>query len=225
MRKSLFLFALVLGALLLAGCNSRSAKVFSPNKRICVTVDDSTMTVTYQKQVVQKVRLGACNWIECSHIREIIEEKYEMLSGKRKECSYIYRAMTCTESSGRNLLVRVSNDGVAFRFDSGDENVSYVIPDGTKRWLQRQKTDYEGFYPESTHAAKGKYNYPALIEYGNGLFGLITESGVHHGNSCSYLTCNGDDYTVTCTDADETDVHPWRIIIIGNLADIVESTL
>ena len=225
MRKSLFSFALLLGALLLMGCNSRSVKVFSPDKNICVVVDDSTLTVKYKKQVVQTVRLGECHWAESAHIRETIEEKYEMLSGKRKECSYVYRAMTCTESDGRNLLVRVSNDGVTFRFDSGDENVSYVIPDGTKRWLQRQKTDYEGFYPESTQTVRGKYNYPALIEYGDGVFGLITESGVHHGNSCSYLTCNGENYTVTYTDSDQGLAHPWRVIIIGGLADIVESTL
>jgi hypothetical protein len=133
--------------------------------------------------------------------------------------------MSCSESSGRNLLIRVSNDGVAFRFDSGEENISFVIPDGTKRWLQRQKTDYEGFYPESTSATRGKYNYPALIEYGDGVFGLITESGINHGNSCSYLTCDGENYTVTYTDSDENDAHPWRIIILGELADIVESTL
>ena len=225
MRFRLFSFVALLGALLFMGCNTRSAKVFSPDKIICVTVDDSTLTVQYKKQVVQSVKLGECHWAESAHIRETIEERYSMLSGKRKECSYVYRAMTCTEADGRNLLVRVSNDGVAFRFDSGDENVSYVIPDGTKRWLQRQKTDYEGFYPESTQAARGKYNYPALIEYGEGVFGLITESGVHHGNSCSYLTCDGENYTVTYTDTDQGLAHPWRLIILGSLADIVESTL
>ena len=225
MRKSLYSFLVLLGALFLAGCNSRSVKIYSPDKNICVVVNDSTLTVKYKNQAIQTVRLGECHWIEASHIRETIEERYSMLSGKRKNCSYIYRAMSCSESSGRSLLVRVSNDGVAFRFYTGDENVSYVIPDGTKRWLQRQKTDYEGFYQESTSATRGKYNYPALIEYDGGVFGLITESGINHGNSCSYLTCNGDNYTVTYTDTDKGLAHPWRIIIIGNQADIVESTL
>ena len=203
----------------------KKPKVYSPDKNICVTVDDSTLTVRYKKQVVQTVRLGECNWSETSHIVETVEENYRMLSGKRRECSYVYRAMTRTESDGRNLLVRVSNDGVAFRYNGGEENVSFVIPDGTKRWLQRQKTDYEGFYQESTSAVRGKFNYPALIEYGGGLFGLITESGISHGNSCSYLTCDGDNYTVTYTDSDEGLAHPWRVIIMGDLADIVESTL
>jgi len=105
MGKRLFSFVALLGALVLVGCNSRTAKVYSPDKKICVVVDDSTMSVKYNKKVVQTVRLGASNWIECSHIRETIEEKYEMVSGKRKECSYIYKVMTCSESGGRNLLI------------------------------------------------------------------------------------------------------------------------
>ena len=102
-------FVTLLGSLLLAGCFSRSVNFYSPDKNICVTVNDSTMTVKYKKQVVQTVRLGDCYWAESSHIRETINERYTMLSGKRKKCSYVYRAMSCSESSGRNLLIRVSN--------------------------------------------------------------------------------------------------------------------
>ena len=159
-----------------------------------------------------------------NRIVEAVENRYSMVSGKRKECSNVFKVMSC-ESGQKFMTIWVANDGVAFRFGDGQEHVSYVIPDGTKRWLQRQKTDYEGFYPESTSAVNGKYNYPALVEYGDGLFGLITESGVLHGNSCSYLTCNGQEYTVTYTDTDEGMAHPWRILMLGSLADIVESTL
>ena len=206
-------------------CYTRIADVSSPDKNIKVSVSDSMMTVKYNGQVVQTIRIGDNHWTESSRIVETVEERYTMLSGKRRECTYNYRAMSCSDVQGKNLLVRVSNDGVAFRFNGADENVSFVIPDGTKRWLQRQKTDYEGFYPESTQAADGKYSYPALIEYGEGIFGLITESGINHGNSCSYLTCSGDCYAVTYTDNDETDTHAWRILMLGSLADIVESTL
>jgi hypothetical protein len=207
------------------GCNLRQIKVSSPDKNICVVVGDSTLTVKYRNQIVQTVRIGMGRCAECKRSSEPVQEEYTMISGKRKECTYSYRALSCSDSDGKNLIVRVSNDGVAFRFEGGDGSISYVISDGTKRWLQRQKTDYEGFYPESSSAVNGKYNYPALVEYGDGVFGLITESGVNHGNSCSYLTCDGENYTVTYTDSDETDVHPWRVIIIGDIADIVESTL
>ena len=206
-------------------CYTRIAHISSPDKNIRVSVSDSIMTVRYSGKVVQTIRIGDNFWTESSRIVETVEERYTMLSGKRRECTYKYRAMSCSDANGKNLLVRVSNDGVAFRFNGADEQVSFVIPDGTRRWLQRQKTDYEGFYPESTQAADGKYSYPALVEYADGVFGLITESGINHGNSCSYLTCGGDRYTVTYTDNDETDVHAWRILMLGSLADIVESTL
>lgn len=225
MRKSLLPLVMLLGVLLLVGCNPKPAKVYSPDKKICVVVDDSTLTASYEGQVVQTVRIGVCRWTDCHHVRKTLVDNYTMVSGKRRECHYKFNVMSCTDSDLRKLVVRVSNDGVAFSFSGGDESVSFVIPDGTKRWLQRQKTDYEGFYPEITQAVNGKYNYPALVEYGDGLFGLITESGIYHGNSCSYLTCSGEDYTVTCTDTDNMQIHPWRIVMIGNLADIVESTL
>lgn len=225
MRIRLFSFFALLGALLLESCYTRIAHISSPDKNIRVSVSDSIMTVRYSGKVVQTIRIGDNFWTESSRIVETVEERYTMLSGKRRECTYKYRAMSCSDAQGKNLLVRVSNDGVAFRFNGADEQVSFVIPDGTKRWLQRQKTDYEGFYPESTQAADGKYSYPALIEYGEGIFGLITESGINHGNSCSYLTSSGDRYTVTYTDNDETDTHAWRILMLGSLADIVESTL
>ena len=225
MRIRLFSVVALLGALLLESCYTRIAHISSPDKNIRVSVSDSIMTVRYGGKVVQTIRIGDNHWTESSRIVETVEERYTMLSGKRRECTYKYRAMSCRDAQGKNLLVRVSNDGVAFRFNGADEHVSFVIPDGTRRWLQRQKTDYEGFYPESSQAADGKYSYPALVEYADGMFGLITESGINHGNSCSYLTCSGDGYTVTYTDNDETDVHAWRILMLGSLADIVESTL
>lgn len=225
MRIRLFSFIALLGALFMESCYTRIADISSPDKKIKVSVSDSIMTVKYSGKVVQTIRIGDNFWTESSRIVETVEERYTMLSGKRSECTYKYRAMSCRDAQGKNLLVRVSNDGVAFRFNGADEQVSFVIPDGTRRWLQRQKTDYEGFYPESTQAADGKYSYPALVEYADGMFGLITESGINHGNSCSYLTCSGDRYIVTYTDNDETDVHAWRILMLGSLADIVESTL
>jgi len=225
MRNRLLSFLTLLGVLLLTGCNSRSIKQYSPDKNICVIVKDSTMTVKYKNRTIQTVKLDLGPRSGWERGRESVQGNYKMISGKRSTCIYKYRDLLYGGIDKRNLLVRVFNDGVAFQVHGGDESVSYVIPDGTKRWLQRQKTDYEGFYQESTSATGGKYNYPALIEYGDGLFGLITESGINHGNSCSYLTCDGDEYTVTYTDADSNYFHPWRLIIIGGLADIVESTL
>jgi len=216
----------LLGAMLLLSCNLSPVRVFSPDNDICVVVSEGLLTVKYKHRVVQVIKIDWDRCAEWNRPAKTVHEEYTMISGKRRNCSYNYNELICKDKNGKQLFVRVSDDGVAFRFANGDEKVSYVIPSGLKRWLQPQKTDYEGFYPMSMLTAQGKYNYPALVEYAPGLLlGLITESGVEHGNSCSYLTCDGREYTVTYSDSADADTHPWRVLILGKPSDIVESTL
>ena len=224
--KNGLLSLLLLSGILFSGCELRvhPVYVYSPDMDICVIVSDSTMKVRYKDQIVQIVELDLAKWSGWS-VSNLQKFSYTMLSGKRSEHTDYYNELIYNGADGRDLIVRAYCDGVAFRIVDGEEKISYRIPDGKKRWLQRLKTDYEGFYPESSSAVNGRYGYPALVEYDEGVFGLITESGVGHGNTCSYLTCNAEDYTVTYTDSIDSNTHPWRIIILGELSDIVESTL
>ena len=231
MKRFFFLFV---SAILFAGVSVNCAEsgfheICSPNGKITVKVTDGYFVVLYDNVEVQTVKIGNGTFKDCYFTKEPIERTYSMLSGKRSECSYRYHEMIYVGENGTikpiGITFSVTDDGVAFNFNESDESISYVIPEGTKRWMQSLKTDYEGFYPMSTSAKNGKYGYPALIEYGNGVFGLITETGIKHGNSCSYLVCDGDEYKVTYTDEDTGNFHPWRIIILGSLADIVESTM
>ena len=231
MKRFFFLFV---SAMLFAGVSVNCAEsgfheICSPNGKITVKVTDGYFVVLYDNVEVQTVKIGNGTFKDCYFTKEPIEGTYSMLSGKRSECSYRYHEMVYLGDNGTikptGITFSVTDDGVAFNFNESDESISYVIPEGTKRWMQSLKTDYEGFYPMSTSAKNGKYGYPALIEYGNGVFGLITESGINHGNSCSYLVCKGDEYKVTYTDEDAGNFHPWRIIMVGSLADIVESTM
>ena len=231
MKRFFFLFV---SAILFAGVSVNCAEsgfheICSPNGKITVKVTDGYFVVLYDNVEVQTVKIGNGTFKDCYFTKEPIERTYSMLSGKRSECSYRYHEMVYLGDNGTikptGITFSVTDDGVAFNFNESDESISYVIPEGTKRWMQSLKTDYEGFYPMSTSAKNGKYGYPALIEYGNGVFGLITESGINHGNSCSYLVCKGDEYKVTYTDEDAGNFHPWRIIMVGSLADIVESTM
>ena len=231
MKRFFFLFV---SALLFAGVSVNCAEsgfheICSPNGKITVKVTDGYFVVLYDNMEVQTVKIGNGTFKDCYFTKEPIEGTYSMLSGKRSECSYRYHDMVYVGENGTikpiGITFSVTDDGVAFKFNESDESISYVIPEGTKRWMQSLKTDYEGFYPMSTSAKNGKYGYPALIEYGNGVFGLITETGIKHGNSCSYLVCDGDEYKVTYTDEDTGNFHPWRIIMVGSLADIVESTM
>lgn len=231
MKRFFFLFV---SAILFAGVSVNCAEsgfheICSPNGKITVKVTDGYFVVLYDNMEVQTVKIGNGTFKDCYFTKEPIEGTYSMLSGKRSECSYRYHDMVYVGENGTikpiGITFSVTDDGVAFKFNESDESISYVIPEGTKRWMQSLKTDYEGFYPMSTSAKNGKYGYPALIEYGNGVFGLITETGIKHGNSCSYLVCDGDEYKVTYTDEDTGNFHPWRIIMVGSLADIVESTM
>ena len=241
MKTKLLPIILLLGTVFCLSCDIRkkAVYVYSPDMEICVAVTDSALYVEYEDQLVQTVKIDFSRRSKWS-IFNLQRFSYNMVSGKRSDCSDYYNELIYNGTDGRSLIVRVYHDGVAFRFVDGLEKVTYVIPKGKKRWLQRLKTDYEGFYPESTSSAYGQFAYPALVEYEDGVFGLITESGIGHGNSCSYLTCSGEDYTVVYTDKvdrreDDHSIfrrgfkpeytHPWRIIMVGTLADIVESTL
>jgi len=233
MRRIIFLFvSVMLFAWMSVSCTDGKSgfqQICSPNGRISVKVTDGYFVVLYDNVEVQTVKIGNGTFTACYPTKEPKEYTYSMISGKRSECSYRSNEMLYVGANGTEkptgITFAVTDDGVAFTFNESDESISYVIPEGTKRWMQPLKTDYEGFYPSDTSAKNGKYGYPALIEYGNGVFGLITESNIRHGNSCSYLVCEGDEYIVTYTDQDTGNLHPWRLIMVGSLADIVESTM
>lgn len=150
------------------------------------------------------------------------------------------------------LTLRVYNDGIAFRYQlpaqqdtvKGQEetlvaeNTIYNIPQGTKRWMQTyDPSSYERFYPLITDGAllnqskKHEWAYPALVETNEQQFVLITEAGLRRNNSASYLMNNEkpQQYQVTLGDQSfpltQGYSSPWRTLIVGSLADVVESTL
>ena len=171
-------------------------------------------------------------------------EDYEMLAGKRHRCSNEAYEYTAELASDLLLRVRLYDDGLAFRYEcSGLSNVlppqeqtTFRIPDGTRRWMQRWSDGYEGFYPLTNTAHRERANgrtprigFPALLEPADGLFALITEANIQRRQSAASLFVEGDRYRVV---PDKNEVllsgswnTPWRLVITGALADIVESTL
>lgn len=215
-------FAAVLSAVVSCGRSS----LISPNGRIEVEAVDNGLVVSYQGVEIQTLNIEA-GALSGASSKGRISESYTMISGKRKECS--------NEAAGRTFKfdnaeveVRAYNDGVAFRFIGKEPVTEYVIPDGLKRWMQRQKADYEGRYPVAEKASKSKWNYPALVEYSENVFGLITEAGIQYGHCGSYLVSDegSDKYKIVTADENpDYEISPWRLVMIGSLADIVESTL
>ena len=79
---------------------------------------------------------------------------------KRVENSILFTTEVVNGNLTYNLQIKVFDDGVAFRYElTGlklgvlpEEHTSYIIPEGTTRWMQRWSDGYEGFFPCSTDA-------------------------------------------------------------------------
>jgi len=129
------------------------------------------------------------------------------------------------------------------------EKTTYRIPEGVNRWFQQWTDAYEGFFPLTTSyktlpvrsfsgtfkSADGwniRWGYPSLFKPVNDIksvFALISEANIERRQSASCLYNEGELYRVT---PDKNDLKisgewhsPWRVVIVGELADIVESTL
>jgi len=151
-----------------------------------------------------------------------------------------------------NITFRVYNNGVAFRYtfpnhsDSSllikDEATGYVIPKGTARWMQPFDQSYENFYPLNTSGTDEKNNsewgYPALYKVSNQpLWVLISEADITRQNCAARLNNkqNTNLYKVSYAPAKKgwhagaVSSLPWKsqwhVMIVGNLADLVESTM
>ena len=217
----------ILAALVAAvSCTANGVK--SPDKSISVSVQNDSMTISYAGSPVQGVILSAGEFTGAGRTVRI-DESYTMLSGKRSQCHNSARARVF-HFAGCDIEVRACNDGVAFRYltEGGEPETAFNVPDGTRRWLQRKKDDYEMTFPLLDKAVAGDWGYPALFEYRDGVFGLITEADVTENQCGSCLHCDDGAQTYKVVPYDENPSYktsPWRVLILGSLADIVESTL
>ena len=111
--------------------------------------------------------------------------------------------------------------------------------------MQQWCDSYEGFFPLSTtykqkpvpsysgtfKSSEGwnnRWGYPALLEPQKGVFALITEANIERGQSASCLYNEGEAFRVVADAQIEgkTSNHtPWRVVMVGSLKNIVESTL
>ena len=186
-----------------------------------------------------------------------------MLTGKRLACSNEANEYVTTLGEGIKMVLRLYNDGIAFRYDypeawTGSDPTVFRIPEGTRRWMQQWTDSYEGFFPLSTtykvepvpsfsgiskseEGYNNRWGYPALLEPQDGLFVLLSEANIEHGQSASCLYNNKELFKVVPADrtfespeggwpkqGDRVNIvrnTPWRVAIIGSLADVVESTL
>ena len=234
--------------------------VTSPNGKLTAIANGKVLTVSYKKKQVLEINDLLPADQSFTFVRKVHDD-YQMLSGKRLHCTNEANEYRCG-----SLLLRMYNDGIAFRTENQQQAANsqlpaYRISEGTRRWMQQWCDSYEGFFPMTTtykvapipsysgisKSAEGwnnRWGYPALLEVrnkkeeakgDNGIFVLISEANIEHGQSASCLYNDGELFRVTPA-VQQLPLHseraggevphtPWRVAIIGTLKDVVESTL
>jgi len=174
-----------------------------------------------------------------------ISEKYSMPHGSKRvhinHCNQL--ALTFKNSSGRQvkLVFRVFNEGAAYQYvilGSGDatitkETSAFVLPDGSHTWSVPYDKGYEDTWVGLTGGVNGTKSFPVLAKTPSDIWVLLTEAAVY-GNYCACrLQAEGFTYTVQLAQSPffKTDLHytlpwetPWRVMVVGSLANIVENS-
>ena len=256
---------------------SQKVTVVSPNQKISIGLYNTKnvetgewylkvnyLTGAKKSEVIPQISLGLSRADqtfskELKYLKAgkpvLIDENYTAVHGKRSQCrNTANETVVSFENPGKakmNIIIRVYNDGVAFRYQfpekagsfvMNDELTAYSIPDSTKRWMEKFNPANENIY---TTMVNGKiqqdWAYPALFNTPDKTcWYLIHEAGLDRNYCGSKLSNTLENSTYKITFPDQWNGRgqgeskptitlpwksPWRVMIIGSLADIVESTL
>lgn len=151
-----------------------------------------------------------------------------------------------------NVIIRAYNDGVAFRYEFPgkqgtyvikDELTAYTIPAETMRWMEKWNTANERTYSamNNENVLAQDWCYPALFNTNDkSCWFLLHEADVNSSYCGSKLSnaAHPSSYKITFPDARDGNglgasqptvtlpwKSPWRVIIMGDLPDVVASTL
>ncbi|MCX4904826.1 glycoside hydrolase family 97 catalytic domain-containing protein [Streptomyces sp. NBC_00878] len=173
-----------------------------------------------------------------------VTERYSTTTGKRRErtarMNETRLAFADREGHRMDLVVRVADDGIAYRYvlpDAGQGTVrreasAFQLPSDAPAWLLPYTVNYERPRTRTTAAgaATGDFGSPSLFQV-NDSYVLLTESDVdgrYAGSRLAHQTGTGR-YEVRLADEEiafdgplET---PWRTAVVGGLDTVTESTL
>jgi hypothetical protein len=187
---------------------------------------------------------------------KLISEQYTAVHGKRAVCSNMANEVVALfENPGKarmNLILRVYNDGVTFRYEFPekegtfvikDEFTAYTIQDETMRWMEKWNPANEGLYTAMSgdKVQQQEWCYPALFNSSDkGCWFLLHEADLDRTFCGTKLsnTAAKSKYKLTFPNpkdgrgmGESTPTvtlpwkSPWRVIIMGGLQDVVASTL
>lgn len=185
----------------------------------------------------------------------LVTDEYDNIHGKRSHVKNQANEVTAhftneTGTTNFDIQIRAYDNGIAFRYiipnggnvkrTFNDEATTFQIPSSAHRWLQSFVTSYEGDFPyQASEGTRGSWGFPALFEYSK-VFMLITEANVSRMYSATHLDNNSSagmykvSYPFSWEGGESLSTNPswtgnwtspWRVMIIGELKDIVESTL
>ena len=213
-------------------------RLVSPNGRISLEQRDGRFVLNYRQQHVIDIAASQAASALQSVKAQRVKTDYRMLSGKRSHCTN-----EANEYRVGEMTLRLYNDGLAYRYESPvKEQAAYVIPEGMKRWMMQWTDGAEGFYPlMTTHKVQAqrsfsavskdadgnciRWSFPVLLEANDGVFALLTEANIEKGQSASSLYNDGELFRVVQDEGENKSHSPWRVVIVGTLGDVVESTL
>lgn len=176
-----------------------------------------------------------------------LEEDYMMVTGKRRHCMNQGNQQVFHFKNAQNVRLdlefRVYDDGIAFRYvfpelkeemSIAGEKTTFQFQEGITRWTQKLSQSYEDFYLKNKGRVSGysqnQWGFPALFEVSEAVFTLVSEANIGRGNCGSWLNNVAGESAYQVEMSQPTKVSgkwcsPWRVAIIGSLADVVESTL
>ena len=213
-------------------------RLTSPNGKLTVEAKDGQWVIGYQGQQVLTMKAAEAATPLKGLKAKKVKADYTMIEGKRSHCTN-----EANEYRLGDMTLRLYNDGLAYRYEQPvKEQAAYVIPEGTKRWIMQWTDGAENFYPlMTTYKEKAqrsfsavskdadgncvRWSFPALVELKEGVFALLTEANIEKGQSASSMYNEGEVYRVVQDEGENKGHTPWRIVILGSLGDVVESTL
>jgi len=232
--KKAFLWLLMTGLTMVA----TAQRMTSPNGQLSMTIKSGQLLLDYQGQQVLRMNDPEAALPLKALKAKAVKSDYTMLSGKRLHCTN-----EANEYRVGRMTLRLYNDGLAYRYEQPvSQQAAYVIPVGMKRWMMQWTDGAENFYPlTTTHKVKAqrsfsavskdadgnciRWSFPVLLEPADGVFALLTEANIERGQSASSLYNDGELYRVVPDEGENMGHSPWRVVIVGTLADVVESTL
>lgn len=176
-----------------------------------------------------------------------VDESYELTHGKQSNPRH--RAVEKTlvfEGDGGTVdfQVRAAVDGIAYRYTlrgkqeqylhPGDES-GFRFPPGTVAWLSDYQANHEGHSRQvPITAVDGEYNLPGLFRVDD-TWALVCEAGADGDWMAGRLVAMDDtsgvnigfpeSHPTSHIWADDPATTPWRVVVVGNLGTVVESTL